>query len=87
MNVGSSSQTPIFCSALTFVDCHCKSRPVWELAPVPFNKLLILMLYFYTVDENFLSSAVSRGDIIIERNARGFIKDDSCTIAKSLLAK
>ena len=47
--------------------------------------MLILTLYFYSGNEYFLSSIVSCGDITIEKGGGGFIKDDSCTIAKSLL--
>ena len=43
------------------------------------------MLYLYSGDEYFLSSIASSGNPTIERNAGGFTKDDSCTIAKSLL--
>ena len=70
---------------MNFVDCHYKGRPDLELAPVPFNKLLILILYFYSGDEYFLSSIMSWDDPAIERNVVGLIKDEPCIIAKSLL--
>ena len=70
---------------MNFVDRHCNSRPNWELPPVPFNKLLILALYFNSGDEHFLSSIVSCADLIIEMDVGSFTKDDSCTIAMSLL--
>ena len=70
---------------MTFVDCHCKSRSDWELAPVPFNELLILMIYFYSEDEYFLSSIVSCIDLTVEKDVSGFNKDEPCTIAKILL--
>ena len=43
------------------------------------------MRYFYSGDEFILSSIVSLGDLTIEKDVCGFIKDESCTIAKSLL--
>ena len=67
---------------MTFVDCHCKIRRDWKLTPVPFNELLILMLYFYSWDEYFLSNIVSCGDLTVEKYVGGIIKDDPCTIAK-----
>ena len=77
MNVGSASQIPTFlCLTLTFVDCHCTSRPDLELAPVPFNKLLILMLYFYSGEDYFLSSIVSCGGLAIDKDVGSFIKDE-----------
>ena len=87
MNVGSSSQTPsFFCLTLKFVDCNCKSRPDSELAPVPLNKYFILTPYFENLDEYFLSSIVSRGDLSIEKDVGGSIcKDDYRTIVKSLI--
>ena len=85
MNVDSSSRTPTFlCLTLSFVDCHCKGRPDWKLPPVSFIELLILTLYVYSGDEYFLSSIVSIGDLTIEKDVGGFIKDDSCTNAKPL---
>ena len=59
---------------MNFVDCHGNSRPDWEMAPVPFNKLLILMLYFYSEDEYFLSSIVSSGDLTVESDVGRFTK-------------
>ena len=66
------------------MDCHCKSRRDWELAPVTFNKLLILMLYFYSGDEYFLSRIVSCGDLTVAKDDGCLIKDEPCTIAKFL---
>ena len=66
-------------------DSHCKSRPDSELAPYPFNKYLILMHHFHSGDEYFLSSIVFIGDLTIEKDVGGFIKDESCIIAKLLL--
>ena len=72
---------------LTFVDCHCNSRRDWELAPVPFNELLILKLYLYTGDEYFISSIVSCGDHTVEKDVGGFTKDDTCAIVKFFLGQ
>ena len=52
----------------------------WKLAPVPFNKFIILMLYFSSGNEYFLSSIVSCDDLTIEKDVGGFAKDESCTI-------
>ena len=41
------------------------------------------MLYFYPGDEYFLFCDL--GDLAIENNVGGFNKEESCTIAKSLL--
>ena len=73
------------CLTLNFVDWHCLNRSDWELAPVPSNKLLILMLYLYSGDEYFLYGIVSCGDLTIEKDVGGFTKDNSSTIAKSML--
>ena len=70
---------------MSFVDCHCKCRPARELAPVPFNILLILTFYFHHGGEYILSSIVSWGYHAVEKDDGGFTKDDSCTIAKSSL--
>ena len=43
------------------------------------------MPYLYPGDEYFLSSIVSWGYNTIEKDVGSFIKDESCTIAKSLL--
>ena len=43
------------------------------------------MLYFCYVNEYFLLSMVSWGDLAIKKNVGGLIKDESCIIAKSLL--
>ena len=58
--------------------------PGLELAPVPFNKLLILMLYCYSGDEYFFSGIAPCGDLAIERNVGGLIKYDSCIIENAL---
>ena len=84
MNVGSTSQTASLCLTLSFVNCHCKSRPDCEQAPVSFNKLFILTLYLCSMDEYFLSSIVSGRDLA-EKDVGDFIKDVSFTIAKTLL--
>ena len=43
------------------------------------------MLYFYPGDEYFLSSVVSWGDLTIEKDVGGLIKDESCIIATSFV--
>ena len=55
------------------------------MAPAPLNKLLILLLYFYSGDEYILSSIVSWSDLSVEKNVGGLTKDESCLVAKSLI--
>ena len=43
------------------------------------------MPQFYSVDGYFLSSIVSGGDLTVEKDVGGLIKDELCTIAKPLL--
>ena len=61
-------------------DCYCNSRPDWKVAPVPCNKLLILGIYFYSGDDNFISSIVSCGELTVEKDVGRFIEDDSYAI-------
>ena len=55
------------------------------MAPVPFNKLLFLMLYFYSGDEYFLSSIDSCSNHTVKKDVDGFIKDEPFAIAKFFL--
>ena len=43
-----------------------------------------MMNYFYYGDEYFLSSIISRDNLLIEKDVGGFGKDESCIILMSL---
>ena len=80
VNLGSAWQTPTFFSFWPWILLIIIGTGAGSL-----QKLLILMLYFYSGDEYFLSSIVSWGDLTIEKNVGDLIKDESYIITKSLL--